>query len=144
MNNKKITGVEAVTLVKKVLAADGLERNGFRPGAGITGWTNKTGKTGFSVSEYDAGKLEWNIVVSGAKHFYYISDNKTSYPDKPESLAGEIKLAFSKIGLDVTHVKVASFDTGHFDDINYKVVTQKPDWLERTPARFQQDSSLSL
>jgi hypothetical protein len=143
-NNKKLTGIEAVTLVKKALAADGMERNGFLPGAGLTGWTNKEGNTGFSVADKDDGKLQWNIVVSGSKHFYYIADANSIYPDKPESLAGAIKATFSKIGLEVTDVKVINSKSKMTDDINYRVVTKKPDWFERTPARFQQSSSLSL
>lgn len=138
---KKLTGMEAVKLVKKALDADGLGRNGIWPGAGLTGWTKKVGNTGFSVAE-NSGSLQWNIVVSGSKHFYYIGDENESFPDKPESLAGEIISAFSKIDLEVTDVKVVSFKTRLSDDINYLVVTKKPEWLERTPGRFQEESTL--
>jgi hypothetical protein len=143
-NNTKLTGIEAVTLVKEALAADGMERKGFMPGAGLTGWTNKEGKTGFSVADKDDRNLQWNIVVSGSKHFYYFANANSIYPDKPESLAGAIKAAFSKIGLEVTDVKVINSNSKLTDDINYRVVTKKPDWLERTPTRFQQASSLSI
>jgi hypothetical protein len=144
MTNKKLTGIEAVTLIKKALAHDGLERSGFLPGAGITGWAKKAGSNGFSVEEESSGKLTWNIVISGSTHLYYIADRNKTYPDKPESLTDEIKAVFAKLGLDVVNVEFAGFKCGLRDDISYLVRTHRPEWLERTPGRYQPSSGLEL
>ena len=130
------TALDAVADVHAALAAAGLPRTSRYSGGEMTGWTACFGSTGFSIREDDAGDLVWHVVVSGKPHLTYREyrdDGGGHEPIAPERLCPRIEAVFRAQGLDVRSVRYGGHQTMWDDDVEYNVVTARPDWLEPTP-----------
>jgi len=135
----KVTGKRAVQAVRHALAEAGLGRTSKMNGGAVTGWIarNHGGSTGFSVKPTaNEGEVVWNVVISGKPHLSYRSwtdsdGMRFSEPTNPGSLSPRIRAAFEDLGLDVRSVTCGGYQTHWDDDVNYSVVTNYPEWLER-------------
>jgi hypothetical protein len=132
------TGLEATTAIHGGLAAAGLSRDSPYTGGEIVGWTEAYGSTGFSVREEGGGRLAWHVVVSGRAHLEYDEYKEDGdglhRPVHPEGLCPRIGTVFEAEGLVVISVRCSGHQTMWDDDVNYEIVTARPDWLEGKPA----------
>lgn len=137
-----INGLDAAQLIKDALAEAGMPRTSNMGGGEITGWTRVYGSTGFSLragsrremGDASEGQVDWHIVISGkpllAYREYRDHDGDTYHePIRPESLCPKIRQVFESLGMTVHKVRYSGHQTVWDDDINYNVVTDRPDWL---------------
>lgn len=130
----RMTGMEAVTRVKKALEEAGLPRTSKYNGGELTGWTTHFGSTGFSVRLQASGLLCWHMVISGKPHLEYRQVDDLERPVKPEKLNGRIQAALHQVGLEVQEVRCTCWQTMWDDDVDYEVMTAYPAWLEGSTA----------
>lgn len=131
------TALEATTEIHAELAAAGLSRNSPYGGGEIVGWTEALGSTGFSVREAGDGMLAWHVVISGRTHLEYEEyendGDDLHQPVNPELLCPLIRTVFEAKGLDVLSLRYSGHQTMWDDDVNYEIMTGRPDWLEPKP-----------
>lgn len=139
-------GKTAALRVRQALAQAGLKRASCLNGENLAGWipANHFGATGFSVkvNPDNPQQVIWHVVVSGKPHLQYEEEeeNQGTYDDpdyitlhhpvKPNALNGVIKKALTEtLGLDVVKVRYSGHQTNWDDDVEYDVITARPDWL---------------
>lgn len=128
--SRAMTGLEAVTLVKQALADAGMPRTSRMNGGELTGWTTNCGSTGFSIREAEGGDLLWHIVLSGKPLLDYRHTEDGHQPIRPEVLFSRLHHVFTSLGLAVLDVRLSGYQEMWDDDVEYTVVTKRPDWLQ--------------
>lgn len=139
-------GKTAALRVRQALAERGFVRSSCLNGANLVGWIpqNVFGSTGYSV-KFDPDnpkQVIWNVVISGKPHLMYEEEEENQgtdedpdyidfhHPVNPDSLGPALTEALTTLlGLNVISVRSGGYQTHWDDDVDFRIITTRPDWL---------------